>query len=225
MIPLLPWTSALNAENEECMPSIPDLRILETKKGIVYHNCYVSRVEIDGIVIKHDGGMARISLFDLHASIQDYFNFDPVAAMAAYKRDKEVDRKLRKQVLLETEKFKAAEKRRAAQKELESLAVKNWIPAEGTIVKKTKEGIELPLYRIVLVPTEEISTLGLKREGPPKRQLHKFNAENVILMHVGEDQSIGDKWQGYVDPAPYRQPLAPYPKKQNIPVHRAISKR
>ena len=225
MIPLLTWTSALNAENKEDIPNILDLSSLETKKGIVYRNCYVFRVEIDGIVIGHDGGVARISLFDLNASIQDYFNFDPVAAMAAYKRNQESGRKLRKQVLLETEKFKAAEQRKAAQKELESSAVKNWIPAEGTIVKKTTDGIELPLYRIALVPTEEISTLGLKREGPPKRQLHKFNAGNVILRHVGEDQSIGDKWQGYVDPAPYRQPLAPYPKKQNTPVHRAITKR
>lgn len=139
---------------------------------------------------------------------KEYFNFDPVAAMAAHKRDQEVDRRLRKKVLFETERIEATEPRKAAQKEWESFTVENSIPRDGSTVEKTKDGIQSNLHRIALLPTKEISTLSFKRAGPPKRQLHKFNLGKVIFRNVGEVQLVGEKWQGYVESSPYRQPLA-----------------
>jgi|GEM_PF-2504426 len=63
----------------------------------------------------------------------------------------------------------------------------------------------------------------LKSGGSAK--LPKFSAGNVILRHVGEDQSIEDNWQGYIEHAAYRQPLASHQKIEGISVHRAFSKR
>jgi len=224
-IPLLAWCAISQSEDEQATNRKPDFEILETKKGEIFRNCFVSRVEKDGLIIKHDGGMARVSLFDLAPAIQGKFNFDPIEAMEAYKRDQALEREQRKQILLETEKYKAAEQRKAAQEALYLIAENEWPPAEGIILTKTAEGIVVDLYRISLIPTKEISTLGFEREGPPKRQLNKFSAGNVFLRHVGQDQAIGDKWRGYVDPAPYQQPLGPKTTEQTYPVHRAVTKR
>ena len=113
-------------------------------------------------------------------------------------------RKLRKQLLLKTENFKAAQKRKAAQKQLYLVAEKEWIPCQGTILTHTAAGTVIDRYQISLVPTNEISRLGFEREGPPNCQLNKFSAGSIFLRHVGEGLAIGDKWRGYVGPASYR---------------------
>ncbi|NRB76284.1 MAG: hypothetical protein HRU46_18135 [Verrucomicrobiales bacterium] len=224
-IPFFAWTLISPADEKQSGPAKPDFETLETRKGEVFHNCSVSRVEADGLVIKHDGGMARVSLFDLNSSIQARYDFDPIEAMDAYKRDQVAERARRKQILLETEKFKAAQERKAAQEQLYLVAENEWIPCEGTVLSHTSDGIVTDLYQISLVPTTEISTLGFEREGPPKRQLNKFSAGSIFLRHVGQGLAIGDKWRGYVDPAPYQQPLGPKQEKQKHPVHRAVTKR
>lgn len=224
-IPVFTWSLISTANEKQSGPAKPEFETLETRKGRVYHNCYVSRVETDGLVIKHDGGLARVSLFDLNPSIQARYNFDPIEAMDAYKRDQAAQRQLRKQILLQTEKFKATQKRKAAREQLYLVSEKEWMPCQGTILTHTANGIVIDLYQISLVPTTEISKLGFEREGPPKRQLNKFGAGNIFLRHVGEGLAVGDKWRGYVDPAPYRQPLGHKHEKQRHPVHRAFTKR
>lgn len=169
--------------------------------------------------------MARVSLFDLNLSIQTQYDFDPIEAIDAFKRDQAVQRKLRKQLLLETENFKAAQKRKAAQEKLYLVAEEEWIPSQGTILTRTAHGTVIDLYQISLVPANEISKLGFKREGPPNSQINKFSAGSIFLRHVGEGLAIGDKWRSYVDPAPYRQPLGHKHEKQKHPVHRAVTKR
>ena len=140
----------------------------------------------------------------MNPSIQAQYDFDPIKAMDASKRDQALQRKLRKHLLLETENFKAAQKRKAAQEQLCLVAEKEWIPCQGVILTRTANGIVIVLYQISLVPTNEISKLGFEREGPPNCQLNKFSAGSIFLRHVGEGLAIGDKWRGYVDPASYR---------------------
>lgn len=113
-IPVFAWPLISAADEKQSGPAKPAIETLETRKGDIPHNCCVSRVETDGLVIEHDGGLARVSLFDLNPSIQAQYDFDTIEAMDAYKRDQAVQRKLRKQLLLETENFKAAPKRKAA---------------------------------------------------------------------------------------------------------------
>ena len=99
---------------------------------------------------------------------------------------------MRKQLLLEAENFKAAQKRKTTQEQLYLVAEKEWIPCQGTILTHTATSTVIDLYQTSLVPTNEISKLGFEREGPPNCQLNKFSAGSTFLRHVVEGLAIGD---------------------------------
>ena len=57
-IPVFAWPLVSAADEKLSGPAKPEIETLETRKD-AYYIGYVSRVETDGFVIKHDGGLAR----------------------------------------------------------------------------------------------------------------------------------------------------------------------
>tara|TARA_R110002096_G_scaffold346131_8_gene539580 strand:+ start:214 stop:921 length:708 start_codon:yes stop_codon:yes gene_type:complete len=181
----------------------PDFEVLETKDGLHFEDCFVTRVETDTLLIRHRGGMAQISLFDLDSTIQEKYEFDPIAALSAYKATQAKDRELRKQMLIETEKRRAERHFQAGKDARYKMAKNEWIPATGKLLHISKDKVLVDLWKIEMVPTKEISTLGFEREGPPKRKLSKFGTGSVLLKGIGEGLSLGDDWKGFVNPFPH----------------------
>jgi len=208
--------------NSSESPPKADFATLETKDGTVLHKCFVSRVETDGLVVRHSGGVAHVSFFDLPPDIQKKYDFDPVTALKDYKSRIAIDRSRRKQMLLETEKQKAAEVRVLAELELYEIAKREWIPAEATIIAKREKGFFARARKIVLVPTKVISKLGFENDGPPKRELRQFGPGIIFLKQTAPGAVPGGKWQGYIDPVSLETRDFPPAGPGKVPVHNAV---
>ena len=61
-------TSVGQEELEEGVKK-PDFPELTTKDGRILRNAFVTAVEPDALLIRHEGGLARISLFELSPEI------------------------------------------------------------------------------------------------------------------------------------------------------------
>jgi len=211
------------AEGEEP----PDFARLTVGDDTVYRDCHVVRAESDALVIRHDRGVARVSLFDLPSDIQEKYEFDPVTAMAQYKRDLERQRVLKKTLLHEAEKAKAAEAARQAEERLQREAEQTWVPAEGRILLRRPDGLFVAAQRIVMVPTKTKSTLGLPIDGPPRRELAPFSSESGTVFLAGATPLEGHPyWQGYIEPfSSGQRTLRIRATARPVPVHRAVNRR
>tara|TARA_R110000850_G_scaffold64695_29_gene145110 strand:- start:674 stop:1381 length:708 start_codon:yes stop_codon:yes gene_type:complete len=204
---------------------VPDYERLESKDGRTFEECHVKRVESDALIIEHRDGMARISFFDLSPEIQSAYDFDPIEALAAYKKNIAMERELRKNQLLESEKQRAEAQHQAEKEQFYEEAKREWIPSKGTIIKVNGQGAYAELWRISFVPTKETSVLGFEKEGTPKRVMKKIGKGLVFLKQVGPDFSPGDKWEGFVDPISKEYTISPKSRKNDIPVYRCVSRR
>lgn len=181
---------------------VPDFPELIMKDGRVLRNGIVTRVEPDALLIRHDGGIARVSLFELSPVIQARYNFDPVTALKVYQKNLDADRDRRKTQLLEAEKHRAAVEKAQAEREALMLARTEWVPVEATVLKVTEAGALISAKRITMVPTKVRSTLGFLNDGPPERVLVPFSPAAVLLKSPSPTLKRGDLWKGYLNPAP-----------------------
>lgn len=181
------------------------------------------RVEPDALVVRHAGGMARVSLFDLGPELQARYDFDPVIALKQYEADLAIQREKEKTAVLETEKRRAAAIRAEAAREQLELAKNEWVPVEAEVLAIRDEGALLRASRIVLVPTQVRSTLGFLNPGPPKRVLEPFSGRAVLLIDPPAELKPGDRWKGYLNPLAERFLIDPGTGLPTIPAHLGAS--
>lgn len=223
---LVPGTWGLTGEHAAPDKEMrPDFETLELKDGTVLEQCFVTRVETEGLIVRHTKGMAHVSFFDLDNETQEKYGFDPVAAMAAYKERLEKERNLRKEEVLKSARRNAEEERRLAEEARYELAQEEWIPCEALVVQSTTSGSYVFAKQIVLYPTEVQSTLGFVRPGPPKRKLKRFGLGMIFLKNIEPIPVAGSSWQGYINPVTATMAPDPDTGEETIPIHSAISKR
>ncbi len=208
-------------------PHAVDFAELSTGTGRLFKNVSVTRVEADAILIQHEDGVARVSLFDLSPELQRKYDFDPVSALRVYQQHLVEDRERRKTMLLESLRYQAAEERAQAKRELARIARAEWLPVEATVVRSTDEGLLIRAKRIVMKPTQVRSTLGLLREGPPEKTLIPFDPPLVLLQNPLEENPSkmwisGESWKGYLNPYADRFVIDPDSGFPTIPTHRGI---
>jgi len=221
---LCPLLTLLAEEAAKAMPEkAADYPELVTTKGEIFRQVAVTRVEADALLVRHEGGMARISLFDLSPELQARYDFDPVAALKRYRENLATQRELRKTALLEAEKRHAAAIRIEAARERLEVAKAEWIPVEATVILIREEGALLSAKRIEMVPTRVRSTLGFLNEGPPERTLVAFSTGPVLLMDPPEGLRAGQKWRGYLNPVTERFVIDRATGLPTVPAHRGAS--
>lgn len=222
LVPLPPATAEDEAAPQSS-PAADEYPELTTKKGEVFQKVTVMRVEPDALVVRHAGGMARVSLFDLGPELQARYEFDPVIALKQYEADLAIQREKQKTAVLETEKRRAAAIRAEAAREQLELAKNEWVPVEAEVLAIREEGALLRASRIVLVPTQVRSTLGFLNPGPPKRVLEPFSGRAVLLIDPPAPMKPGDRWKGYLNPLAERFLIDPGTGLPTIPAHLGAS--
>ena len=215
-------TGAAEAEKPAAAPA-DEYPELVTKKGETFRKVVVMRVEADALLVRHEGGMARVSLFDLGPDLQARYDFDPVVALKRHQADLAIQREQRQTALLETEKRRAAAIRAEAAREELELAKAEWVPVEGNVIALTEEGVLLRAKRIQMVPTQVRSTLGFLNEGPPKRVLEAFSPGPVLLLDPPANLQPGQEWKGYLNPVNERFVIDHATGLPTIPAHRGAS--
>ena len=211
-------TSVGQEELEEGVKK-PDFPELTTKDGRILRNAFVTAVEPDALLIRHEGGLARISLFELSPEIQARYDFDPVNALKVYQKNLEIDRERRKAQLLEAEKYRADAEKAQATRETLQMAKNEWIPVEATVSKITEAGALIHARRITMVPTKVRSTLGFLNDGPPERVLEPFSPRALLLKDPPVTLKRGDLWKGYLNPVPDSFVIDPASGLPTIPAH------
>ncbi len=182
----------------------PDFAELKTRDNRTFLQCYVVKQEEDALIFRHAKGMARVSLFDLSSEIQAQYDFDPVVAMKKYKTDLETQRRIRKDLFFQKQKHEAEMAAQADHHRIYQLAEKKWVPVVAEIL--SLDGQQYALVRarkIVFTPTTVKSTLGLDREGPPKKSMVSFSPHPVFIKQpvYPVSEKKGATWEGYLNPA------------------------
>lgn len=211
--------AASNAE------SPPDYPVLETKDGKQYNDCYILESDQESLLVKHRGGIARVSLFDLDAEIQAKYEFDPIEALKVYKDRLEAERERRKSRLLEAEKFKAEQDRLETIDRKYETAELDWTPVEAKVLRTTESGAFVKARKVVFEPRFKKSTLGFTVPDTPERKLVPFGKEKIFLEFLDQIPPRGKTWKGYVNPASLEMKVDPANRKRTVPVHEAISNR
>jgi hypothetical protein len=222
LVPLLPGT-IVGEEKPPASPQADEHPELVTKKGEIFRKVTVMRVDADALLVRHEGGMARVSLFDLGPELQARYDFDPIEALKRYQADLAVQREQRQTAVLEAEKRRAAAIRAEAERERFEVAKDEWAPVEAEVLAIRDEGALLRASRIVLVPTQVRSTLGFLNPGPPKRVLEPFSGRPVLFIDPPAALKRGDQWKGYLNPLAERFVIDPGTGLPTIPAHRGAS--
>jgi hypothetical protein len=215
--------AAFGEEKPPASPQADEYPELVTKKGEIFRKVTVLRVDPDALLVRHEGGMARVSLFDLGPEVRARYDFDPVEALKRYQADLAVQREQRQTAVLEAEKRRAAAIRVEAAREQFEVAKVEWAPVEAEVLAIREEGALLRASRIVLVPTQVRSTLGFLNPGPPKRVLEPFSGRPVLLLDRPAALKRGDQWKGYLNPLAERFVIDPGTGLPTIPAHRGAS--
>ena len=195
---------------------------LVTKDGREFLNAEVKRADEEGLVIQHSGGMARVSFFDLSREIQEKYDFDPVAAMQAYRQNQEKEREFRQQRTLEAAKLKAEAERKLAAAELQKRAEKEWLPNEAHIVSVQENGAYAIVEKIRFEPTTITSKLGFENPGPPKRITEPLGGGLLFLRSIAHEFTPSARWKGYMEPFPTAMKPHPDTGEKSVPVHLAV---
>ncbi len=206
-----------------------DFGELKTQHGEVFVNVTVKRIESNALVIQHRDGMARVSLFELSPSIQEKYQFDPIAAMKADLARKAEEKERLAVLLLENSRRQAALETARAESELIQMAKAEWVPVEATVIGIENGSVIVEAKSITLVPTQARSTLGFLKEGPPKRVLERFGRGPLLLDEVvsparSDNLKVGDIWRGYLNPIPEKQIPNPKFGTYHYPVHRGVAR-
>lgn len=203
------------AEDGE-LPVYPELR---TSEGKVYTDCKVKKVEVDALIFEHREGMARVSFFDLDESIRDEYDFDPVAAMEKYKRDKAVQRELKWKRFWEKQKAESDRAERMAQAEFLKVVKTTWMPIEASVLGRQSGGLFVRAKRIKFVPTKTRSTLGFEIDGPPRKTLVPVGGG---VIFIDSTEVSGERWLGYLEPQPNGTVAHPEFPQSTVPRYRAV---
>lgn len=206
----------LHADEEVSFPSE-----FTNKKGVTFHDCEIKRVEEDAIIIEHQGGMARVSLFDVSKELQKKYDFDPVAAMEKYKRDIETQRKLKWKRFLEGQKHEAAMARAESKEKFAEKVKATWIPVVATVHELKNGGAFVSASQIKYVPTKTKTTLGFEIDGPPRKTLVPMSPNVIFIKAAGIKLP---KWQGYLEPLAHESIPHPLIKDDEIPSYRAVAR-
>ncbi len=206
-----------------------DFEELKTESGEVFVNVFVKRVESSALVIRHKGGIARVSLFDLSPAIQAKYHFDPVTAMKADLTQSAGEQERQKTLILESRRREAELERARRESDLIRLARDEWVPVEATVEEIVNGGIVIKAKRITLVPTQTRSTLGFLRDGPPKRVLEPFTPELLILKEVvpsenSETLKVGEVWRGYLNAVRDAHRTDLKSGTRQLPVHQGVAR-
>lgn len=200
--------------------------VLRTDDGTEYRNARVMRVDPDSLIIRHDGGMARVPLFDLSPEIQAQFDFDPFKGLDHFKKETEKQRELRWRIFWEGERVKAQQAEKEERAAVVEAAKLNWIPVEAQVLRRVSEGVLARCRKVVFVPTRVRDALGFEHDGPAERKLVAFSEGPVVLRFVleGDGAGSGGSWKGYVSPSATGFPAVGLPgDARNAPVHKAVS--
>lgn len=178
---------------------------LSVKDGTVYRDCRVVKIEHDGLLVAHAGGMAKLSFFDLPESVQVEWGFDPFRAMAFYRENVEKERALRWRLFWERQHFESEQAKLEDSDRLWQKARREWVPVEAEVIQVVGEGRFLArCKRVTFQATKTKSTLGFIVDGPPKRVLVPLPGSPMILklsVEGARTPSRGTTWRGFVHPS------------------------
>ncbi|MCP5539568.1 MAG: hypothetical protein H7A53_03980 [Akkermansiaceae bacterium] len=199
---------------------------LKTTKGKEYRDCVLVRAEPDALVIRHAGGMARVSFFELPKEIQDRFGFDPFEAIEAMNQLNRRNRETRWRMFWERQKHEAEQAELADARSLVATAESEWVPVEASVIQVFADGSFLAsCQRVVFEPTKTKSKLGFEIDGPPRRKLVKFGSGRLVLRPElsAEKPSLAKTWKGYLCPWPEGKRDVSYRgTRTEFPSHRAV---
>lgn len=200
----------------------PDqFEVLTTVDGKKYYDCTVKRVEVDGLFIEHRDGIGKVSFFDLDESIQNQFEFDPIAGIKKYQENLKVKRELKWQRFWTEEKEEAEAAARAEREQFLAIVKDTWVPVEARMVRRSEKGAFVRASQIVWEPTKTRSKLGFEVDGPPRKKLVRINP-GVIFIET-EDIQTG-LWTGYIEPDPIGYTTQSGKGVAITPIYRAVSR-
>ena len=214
------WTGA-EEENLPTEQDSPPPTKLVTKKGKVYYNWKVKRVETDALTIEHSKGIARVSFFELDEKMREEHGFDPVEALKKYKLDQKRKREEKWKRFWERQKFESVEEEKKERESLVKTAKTDWMPVEATVIRRDEKGAYVRAKKIKFVPTTVKSTLGFDVEGPPRKTLVRMTPD-VIFIQTTEFSGV--YWKGYLEPFPMEMVPHPYLKDNVVPSYRAVAR-
>jgi hypothetical protein len=177
---------------EESFPSE-----LTTKKGTIYRDCKLKRIESDALIVAHRGGIAKISFFDLDESFQKKYGFDPIAAMEKYRASLKTQRDLKWKRFWEAQKHEVGVVVKEDRQKFLKTVKATWIPVEARVVKHGETGSYVQASRITFVRTKAKSSLGFEIDGPLRKKLVPMTPNVIFIKAAGIK---GEIWQGYLEP-------------------------
>lgn len=204
------------AQEEEEFPSE-----LTTKKGVTYRKCKLKRIETDSVLIEHEGGIARVSFFDLDEKFQRKHNFDPIAAMERYKIQQKIQKDVKWKRFWEAQKYRAAVAEEETREKLLETARATWEPVEARVFRSTDDGAFVAASKIAFVPTKATSTLGFEIDGPLRKTLVPMKPNVIFIEGAG---IRGGKWEGYLEPFPRGTRTYSSGDKNEVPSYRGVAR-
>lgn len=198
--------------------ALPELR---TKKGEVFYDCVVKRIEEDAVTIQHREGVARVSFFDLDERMQSDQEFDPVAAMKKYKVDRKNLRDLKWRQFWARQKYEAEVAEREEQSKFLQEVKTKWTPVEANVLETAPGGAFVRAKVITFQKTKTKSTLGFEREGPLRKSLVPFKPSVIFITASGISGKI---WAGYLEPAASGTRPHPLREFDRVPIYRAVAR-
>ncbi|MDF1658379.1 MAG: hypothetical protein P1U58_12265 [Verrucomicrobiales bacterium] len=208
-------TTAKAGDNDYCERLI-------TKDGREFSDCRIKRADEEGLIIEHSEGIARISFFDLSNEMQERFDFDPVAAMQAFRKHQKTEQETLKQRTLALTQIRAEAERKAADEELQKRVIAEWTPVEAHIISVRENGAYAIVRKVYFEPTTVVSKLGLKRPGPPKRLTTPIGSGPLFLQCIAHEFATGSSWNGYIEPSSTHRVTHPDTGEKSVPVHLAV---
>lgn len=223
---VLPWlaTIALSLLDVSFGPAAdpPDqFEVLTTVHGKTYYDCTVKRVDVDGLFIEHRDGLGKVSFFDLDESIQNQFEFDPIAGIKKYQEKLKRNRELKWRRFWAEEREEAETAKRAEREQFLAIVKETWVPVEARMVRRSEKGAFVRASQIVWEPTKTRSKLGFEVDGPSRKKLVRINP-GVIFIRT-EDIKTG-LWTGYIEPDPVGYTSYSGDGVANTPIYRAVSR-
>ena len=177
---------------------------LTLRDGSVFEKCRVIRADPDALLVEHSRGMARLSLFELPASVQEEWGFDPFKATEYFKAETARQRELRWRMFWERQQYESEQAQQEDEQRLMATAAREWVPVEATVLKRLEGGsMVASCKRVTFKKTKTKSTLGFEIDGPPKRVLVPFGDGPIVLriaVSADSGEKSGSVWKGYVHP-------------------------
>lgn len=206
-----------------------DFEELKTETGDVFVNVFVKRAESNALVIRNGGGIAGVCLFNLNPSIQEKYNFDPVAAMKADIVLSAEESEHQKALVLEIRKREEAPEKAGTESDLIRLAQTDRAPVEAAIGRDRE-------WRYDRTSKEDhsgsqpisINTWIFQRRAAEtgSRTLHSRTAHPERSGSLREFRGIesGRNLERLFEPGPGQSPGRPANRSPHLPVHPGVAR-